>query len=101
LAIIPQVGRGQYEISALRYSEPSNDLKPIDPPSLLAIVLSIRNSKVISHLIKDPHPGWGIFYVDKYREGILYIKNAFYPNSTWCLKMPRKDGDWTITAVLD
>ena len=100
LANIPEVKDGSYEIRAIRYREPSSDLSPVEPPEKFSIALIISNGRVINHVIQDPHPGWGQFIVDRYKKGILYLKNSFYPDRLWGAKMPRKDGEWTIYAIL-
>ena len=100
LVRIPTEKEGEYEIIAERQREPSFDLKPIEAPKQFSICLQIVNNKVKNHFIQNPHTGWGTFYVDKYRQGILYIRNDFFPGEIWRVKMPKKDGKWTIYAKL-
>ena len=101
LVKIPSVETGTHEVRASIYLEPSRELQPTESPEQFTIAVLISDGIVESHVIQNPHPGWGEFIVDRYRNGILYIRNSFYPNSIWKAQMPRDDGRWTVHAILD
>jgi len=100
MAIVPEVENGEYKISARRMKVEAVELQEFKPPHEFTIKLVIENKVVAEHAIINPHPGWGVFQVDDFKDGILYLKNDFYPKCIWAIKMPRKDGKWTIQAIL-
>ncbi len=99
LAKIPSVKDGVYEIRAKLFEEPT-PWPTVEPPKRFSVVLNITNSKVASHFIRNPHSGWGEFIFSRYKKGVLYLRNPFYPGHEWAARMPRRDGKWTIYPTL-
>ena len=99
LVKIPSLKEGTYECRARLFREPT-PWPTVKPPKRFSVVLSITNGKVSSHFIKNPHPGWGEFIFSKYKKGILYLRNPFYPGHEWAAHMPRRDGKWTIYPTI-
>ncbi|MGE4299467.1 MAG: hypothetical protein AB7E47_15735 [Desulfovibrionaceae bacterium] len=103
LAVLPTEANGEFTISAKLFQEHGTAPKPATPPSNIPINLTIKKKKIIDAEIVDPHPGWGQFTVSKYVQGILYLRNAFYPGELWAAQLPsasQGDGEWTINALL-
>jgi hypothetical protein len=96
---IPPVKEGLYESRGELYREPTPYPKAV-PPERFSVVLRIKDMKVASHFIKNPHPGWGEFIFSRYKKGILYLRNPFYPGHEWAARMPKRDGRWTIYPTL-
>ena len=101
MGIIPSARKGVYEIPALLYEEPSRDLKPTIPPNKFFIKVKIKNSQIVKHIIINPHPGWGEFYVTGLKNGVLTIENLFYENQSWVVLLPVEDGEYTLRAILN
>lgn len=100
IAMLPILSNGSLEVRAIKYTEPSSHLRPVQPPERITVSLIIRNGRVENHSIQNPHPGWGVFNISSYKMPILFVKNSFYPGCIWQGKMPTQDGAGEIYLVL-
>lgn len=91
--------QGVLETRAERRDEPSYELRPVSPPCMVEVGTKIVDGRFQQSFIKNPHPGWGPFLVERYQKPILTFSNWHYPGCKWDAKVPMSDGEGVIKMV--